>query len=1668
MPGLDFMSLPQEAQDEFNILEVELAEGDITQKGYEKKKQSLISKYGLDSVKQDQSPSLGDRRMSSILELKAGSLASVEHVMKAFETSITPPPAITNTQAKMAQDDSQARVSELPLQQSTVPEKPAKLKKKQFNDKTLMVRSLLPKQQLTGNSNNNNEEQLEWPQRRAKLPESIQKRQQDSEDINLQQMQSSLSQIYSRPTAYNIFGGSSYSLKSVQSFSAPETPTNGEAQQSLSVKLPTPSPLASKGGSIVSSSSHHSLDADQRSPSISSIEQLDKATGGSHGDKLVQFVNKPEVQHRKFDQFGTISRKLVNIMANKAPKQQVQKQRLQPLSQPASPVDASSFVDRKVAIKSKDANIDQDLSSFKSLAQILRARSMSDGKQVAFAYVDHKGKEHNQLTFEKLYGRVLKVASVLTEKYQLKRQEKVALLFRKGELAEFVVSMAACSAINIVAVPIVSNPYSDQVVELLSIMKENDCKVMLTTDSDYRILSKELAHRKLKFPSSIYVMKTNEYGSITGKKAQQFIIDLPQQDDIFYIEYGVSAFGNLNGVLIPHKTIMWQALMLKAQNQLQPKDVFINYLDYRQGPGMIMGIFLPGFCGSSSFSVSSSLDEASELLLMQLCKKHHGTVVLCNSVYLEHLLVLLDSQTADQLKRISKADLGKSLNSVKLLAICDPSPYVRPIVNLQKNIIKAFGQFQFPKDANLTPVSSISEIGGLVVAMRTVEDKNVDSTPLGIALSSLDFDIIKQYDGSDCIKVSDSGCILPGLRCAIVDTSEDCNKVVSEMRVGELWVSGDCLPFAFYKNSVATTHTFNAQMAFSAAEGNFTRTGLYGFMKDGNFYSIGCVGERMELMDSDGAPRHHYSFDINQAVVKSFGVVQQCVSFPIYLNDEELCVIVCEVSTHTGKIELQSYGTKIADFLRQQCNINVYLVVFCAQKSLPCNVDKSVNVHQTRKMIDVGLLDIIVFHLNLENSVQRLPKFLGQFGDDDEDELAIQVDNPQQRLGKVMQSRFASSTQYQVCDGNAAGSIGKGKGTLDVESGQDLLEFESISRLLIWRIEKQPKSIAFQLVDHKGKEVRSITYQKISEKVARIAALFEKKNFNGDTKLLLFYQPGLDFAVALHACLYYGVVPVVITVPAQVDRLLQIVPLIIDVLKSYNVAGILSNDEGIDTIKSRAFQQCLKSNFGSLGEKDSFQLPELINTSLCPKVLKTMDAAYHRNAAYALSEKKYALLHIQIVDDTSYNATGLSHDTIMAQCTILKEFLNLKASEVICCSTELNDTLSLLYSSLAGIYVGYVTSYYPLKDFAQHPQSWLELQHKVSSTNAFLTQPMLRKLQKSCIQIKINSKPVEIYNLRNIQTILTDRAPLTSNSQSSQSLRPFELDMDAVASTLVDCVNPFLASRSFINADQQQLFLRMKSLAGGRLEFGEHGEYDCIQLLDVGRVLPCSAVAVCSIGTQEICLPGTFGEVYIQSPANADVVYKHYQLDGGDSKDTLHSDVTLNLPSHFGLEGEGFINTGFIGFLQPASIPCFKTSAITLIDSHVLVIIGRADDMIALDVIDHGRQATRYYFPRDLELSVERSHHCVKQAAAISSQFLSKPVIVVELENADKYGPGCVPVIVNALLDDFQLVPSKIVFVAIDSIPKNRNGSDKDRNKVKELFESGGLVYHSTHTITNE
>lgn len=188
--------------------------------------------------------------------------------------------------------------------------------------------------------------------------------------------------------------------------------------------------------------------------------------------------------------------------------------------------------------------------------------------------------------------------------------------------------------------------------------------------------------------------------------------------------------------------------------------------------------------------------------------------------------------------------------------------------------------------------------------MKTVEDKSVDSNPLGIALSSLDFDIIKQYDGSDCIKVADSGCILPGLRCAIVDTSEDCNKVVSEMRVGELWVSGDCLPFAFYKNSVATTHTFNAQMALSGAEGLFTRTGLYGFMKDGKFYSIGCVGERLELMDSDGAPRHHYSFDINQAVVKSFGVVEQCVSFPIYLNDEELCVIVCEVSPHTGKIEL--------------------------------------------------------------------------------------------------------------------------------------------------------------------------------------------------------------------------------------------------------------------------------------------------------------------------------------------------------------------------------------------------------------------------------------------------------------------------------------------------------------------------------------------------------------------------------------------------------------------------------------------------------------------------------------------------------------------------------------------------------------------------------------------
>ncbi|CCX13621.1 hypothetical protein FPQ18DRAFT_15915 [Pyronema domesticum] len=94
------------------------------------------------------------------------------------------------------------------------------------------------------------------------------------------------------------------------------------------------------------------------------------------------------------------------------------------------------------------------MSRFENIHTVLRHRARTIPKQQAYVVLDNKGKEQQVCSWEKLSLRAEKVAQVIREKSGLYRGDRIALVYRDAELIDFAVALLGCFIAGVVAVPI--------------------------------------------------------------------------------------------------------------------------------------------------------------------------------------------------------------------------------------------------------------------------------------------------------------------------------------------------------------------------------------------------------------------------------------------------------------------------------------------------------------------------------------------------------------------------------------------------------------------------------------------------------------------------------------------------------------------------------------------------------------------------------------------------------------------------------------------------------------------------------------------------------------------------------------------------------------------------------------------------------------------------------------------------------------------------------------------------------------------------------------------------------------------------------------------------------------------------------------------------------------
>ena len=252
------------------------------------------------------------------------------------------------------------------------------------------------------------------------------------------------------------------------------------------------------------------------------------------------------------------------------------------------------------------------MSSFSTIAAILRYRAFSTPKSAAFIVLDARGKEMATLTWERLNAKAEKISQVIKEKARrYGKGDMIALVYRKAEIADFIAALYGVFYAGMVAVPVVTSSASDDLSELAFVLNSSSASLALTTEFNLKGIMKDMATAKHVSLANVEWWKTNEFGSSISKKKGAEELVTVNTTELAYIEYSKAPNGEIKGVAISHRTILSQCQTLKAAAMTNPEaiksvddissprntdasgnvimgEILLTYLESRQQVGLIM------------------------------------------------------------------------------------------------------------------------------------------------------------------------------------------------------------------------------------------------------------------------------------------------------------------------------------------------------------------------------------------------------------------------------------------------------------------------------------------------------------------------------------------------------------------------------------------------------------------------------------------------------------------------------------------------------------------------------------------------------------------------------------------------------------------------------------------------------------------------------------------------------------------------------------------------------------------------------------------------------------------------------------------------------------------------------------------------------------------------
>ncbi|XP_035894245.1 disco-interacting protein 2 isoform X9 [Anopheles stephensi] len=862
----------------------------------------------------------------------------------------------------------------------------------------------------------------------------------------------------------------------------------------------------------------------------------------------------------------------------------------------------------------------------------------------------------------------------------------------------------------------------------------------------------------------------------------------------------------------------------------------------------------------------------------------------------------------------------------------------------------------------------------------------------------------------------------------------------------------------------------------------YVRSGLLGFLGPGGLVFV--CGSRDGLMTVTG--RKHNSDDIIATVLAvepmRFIYRGRIAVFSIkVLRDERVCVIA-EQRPDCSEEESFQWMSRVLQAVDSIHQVGIYCLALVPPNHLPKTPLGGIHLTEARRRFLEGSLHPANVLMCPHTCVTNLPKpreihhgSIQQLQISGTSSSATNIGG----VGGLGTGTGTGGTGTAVGGaGGADASVGPASvmvgnlvqgNRLASAQGRDIgladdneRKHQLITGVLRWRANSSPDHVLYTLLNSKGAVAKTLTCSELHKRAEKIAALLQERGkVNPGDHVALIFPPGLDLICAFYGCLYLGAVPVTIRPPHPQNLIttLPTVRMIVDVSKS---GIILSIQSIIKLLKSR-------------------EAATSIDPKSWPTILDIEDNPKRKLAAIANSTlDSTAYLDFSVSTCGRLSGVIITHRSLSSLCASLKLACELYPSRHVALCLDPYCGLGFSMWTLISVYSGHHSILIAPYEVEANPSLWLSTLSQYRVRDTFCSYGVIElctKALSNSIQA-LKQRNINLGCVRTCVVVAEERPRVQLTQQFCKLFQALGLNTRCVSTSFGCRVNPAICVQGASSAESAQVYVDLRALRNNRVALVERGAPNSLCLVESGKLLPGVKVIIANPDSKGQCGDSHLGEIWVQSPHNSNGYFTIYG-DETDYNDHFNAKLVTGCSTN-----DTWARTGYLGFLrrtecsQAGSILDETTPSIASRDSDTesihsqghntlnsttssnagntvatvgagneqelhdaVYVVGALDEVITLRGM--------HYHPIDIENSVLRCHKKIAECAVFT--WTNLLVVVVELDGNESEALDLVPLVTNTVLEEHQLIVGVVVVVDPGVVPINSRG-EKQRMHLRDGF----------------